>query len=228
METKRLAFDACEVKFDASGKAGVIEGYASVFGGVDSYGDMVMAGAYADTLKNRARPVRMRWNHFGPVIGKWTSMEEDGKGLLVRGEITPGHSVAQDVLASMRHGSVDGLSIGYRIPSGGSAKDGKVRLLKRIDLIEVSVVEDPADLGAKIADVKSAIDECASFKDIENLLREAAGFSRADASGLVARIKALSHGEREANPEHGERGTGNAFDPSRIVSLIQRINIPNL
>jgi hypothetical protein len=45
--------------------------------------------------------------------------------------------------------------------------------------------------------VKSSIDESKSLKDIESLLRDAAGFSRADATALVARIKSLSRGERE-------------------------------
>ena len=98
----------------------------------------------------------------------------------------------------MAHGAVTGLSIGFRIPPGGSEKDGKLRKLKRIDLIEISVVEQPADLGAQIGSVKSYLDEAESLKEIESLLREAAGFTRADACALVSRIKSLAHGERDA------------------------------
>lgn len=194
MEHKQITLDAVEIKFGTDRQ---FTGYASVFGGVDSYGDTIMPGAYADTLKNRSRPIRMRWNHHGPVIGKWTAIEEDAKGLLVTGELTPRHSVAEDVYAGLKHGSLDGLSIGFRIPSGGSHRDGKIRQLKRIDLVEISVVEEPADLGAKIADVKSAIDAAESLKEIESLLRDAAGFTRADACALVSRIKSLTHGDRE-------------------------------
>lgn len=46
-------------------------------------------------------------------------------------------------------------------------------------------------------DTKSLIDEATSIKEIETLLREAGGFSRADATGLVARIKALSQSESD-------------------------------
>lgn len=193
METKLLGLDSVEFKMRGERK---FAGYASVFNGVDSYGDMIMPGAYSETIKNRARPIRMRWNHFGPVIGKWTRIEEDGKGLYVEGELTPGHSVADDVYASMKFGAVDGMSIGYRIPSGGSEKDGKIRRLKRIDLIEISAVEEPADLGAKVSDVKSAIDAAQSLGDLESILREA-GFSKADALGLVARIKMMSRSESD-------------------------------
>lgn len=197
MELKTLAVDSVEFKFDEARK-GFFSGYASKFNGVDSYGDTILPGAYAQTLSNRQRPVLMKWNHFGPVIGKWTKSAEDDHGLYVEGELTPGHSVAEDVYASMKHGAVTGLSIGFRIPSGGSAKEGKLRQLKRIDLIEISVVESPADLGAQIGNVKSFLDEAESLKDIESLLREAAGFTRSDACGLVARIRALAHGERDA------------------------------
>jgi len=197
MELKTLAVEAVEFKFDEARK-GFFSGYASKFNGVDSYGDTILPGAYAQTLSNRQRPVLMKWNHFGPVIGKWTKFAEDDHGLYVEGELTPGHSVAEDVYASMAHGAVTGLSIGFRIPPGGSEKDGKLRKLKRIDLIEISVVEQPADLGAQIGSVKSYLDEAESLKEIESLLREAAGFTRADACALVSRIKSLAHGERDA------------------------------
>ena len=47
-------------------------------------------------------------------------------------------------------------------------------------------------------DVKSALEEAESLKEIESLLRDAGGFSRSDATSLVARIKSMTHGEREA------------------------------
>jgi len=196
LERKALAFDAVQVKF--TGGDGVFAGYASVFNGVDSYGDTILPGAYTATLQNRARPVQMRWNHYGPVIGKWTKLAQDDHGLYVEGELTPGHSVAKDAFASLKHGAVDGLSIGFRIPDGGSEANGVGRTLKQIDLVEISVVEQPADLGARIAGVKAAIDEAESLKEIEALLRDAAGFTRSDACALVSRIKAVARGERDA------------------------------
>lgn len=163
-----------------------------------------MPGAFAQTLQNRSRPIQMRWNHFGPVIGRWTKAAEDDRGLYVEGELTPGHSVAEDVYALMKHGAVNGLSIGFRIPPGGSEKDGKLRKLKRIDLVEISVVEEPADLSARVGDVKSFLDEAESLKEIESLLRDAAGFTRADATALVSRIKSMVRGEREAESNTSE------------------------
>lgn len=198
MELKTLTAESVEFKFDEARK-GFFSGYASVFNGVDSYGDTILPGAYANTLSNRQRPIQMRWNHFGPVIGRWTKAVEDDRGLYVEGELTPDHSVASDVYASMKHGAINGLSIGFRIPSGGSEKDGKLRKLKRIDLVEISVVEEPADLAARVGDVKSAIDEIESMKQAEAFLRDVGGLSWAAAKALASQIKsvALRDGDAE-------------------------------
>ena len=188
-----------ELKFEEEGEKRKFSGYASVFNGVDSYGDTIMPGAYTNTLSNRSRPVQMRWNHFGPVIGKWTKMYEDEKGLYVEGELTPDHSVAEDVYALLKHGAISGLSIGYR-PVIEEEKEEGGRDIYEIDLIEVSVVESPADLEAQVASVKSKINEATTLKEIESLLRDVGGFSRSDATSLVSRVKAISNGERLGKP----------------------------
>jgi uncharacterized protein len=197
LETKLLALDNVSLKMTGEGMA--FAGYASVYGGVDAYGDTIDAKAYDSTINRKAndRPIRMRWNHHGPVIGKWLRIVSDEKGLWVEGELTPGHSVAQDVYASMKHGAVDGMSIGYFPKKVEMLQDGK-RLLKEIELVEISVVEDPADLGAKINDVKSILDECHSIKEIESFLREVGGFSKTDSIALIARLKRMALGEHEA------------------------------
>ena len=201
MEHKLFSLEAAEVKFSAD-KPGFFAGYASKFHGVDAFGDTILPGAYAKTLEGRTRPVQMRWNHRGPVIGKFTTIKEDGVGLYVEGELTPGHSVAEDARASMKHGAVTGLSIGYRIPEGGSEKsEHGGRLLKQIDLVEISVVESPADVNAQISSVKSAIEDSGSLKDIEAILRDAGGFSRADACALVARVKSMQQSDSDAEDD---------------------------
>lgn len=213
MERKTLSLESIEVKFDDE-KRGVFSGYASKFGGVDSYGDTIVPGAYKKTLKKRERPVQLRWNHYGDVIGKWTRIEEDENGLYVEGELTPGHSKASDVYALLKHGAVTGLSIGYRPVQIRELGDGK-RELKEIDLIEISVVESPADNAAHIGDVKSVIDSAESLKEIESILRESGGFSRNDATALVARIKSLAHGDRETETQ-----------TAVIAGLFQQFHLP--
>lgn len=195
MKTKLLQLDSTGIKMDGAGGYR-FSGYASVFNGIDAYGDMIAPGAYAETLADRERPIQLRWNHYGPVIGKWLSIEEDERGLKVDGELTPGHSVAENTAALLRHGAVSGLSIGYRVREYDEREDHT--LLRKIELIEISVVEEPADNAARISDIKSAIYGAESYSEFEAILREAGRFTRADATALVAGIKALSHGERVA------------------------------
>lgn len=214
METKQLALAQTELKFN--GAAFAFSGYASVFGGIDSYGDTIEQGAYKNTLENRERPIRMRWNHYGEVIGKWMTIREDEKGLYVEGELTPGHSKAQDVFASLKHGAIDGLSIGYRVKAFNQL-DNDRRLLKEIDLVEISVVEEPADLSARISEVKTVLEKAESLKEIENLLRDVGGFSRVDAKHLVSKINSLC--QREVEAEKNKQDIENLFKQFGVLPM---------
>ena len=209
IEHKLLGLRPSDVKFDT--EEGIIKGYASVFNGVDSYGDTIAPGAFTKTLLNRERPVQMRWNHFGPVIGKWTILREDEKGLYVEGQLTPNHSTASDVRASLVHGSIDGLSIGFYVED--YEEDKGRRIIRSADLVEISVVEEPADLEARISDVKSAIENATTLRELESVLRDA-GLSRAASMSLVSKMRALVRGDLEA-----ERKT------AEIAEMIQRIRV---
>lgn len=188
MKFKKLDLQKLELKFVGEGMT--FSGYASVFGGVDSYGDTIDPKAYDATLKDRVRPIRMRWNHYGPVIGKWLRMTTDSVGLFVEGELTPGHSTAIDTYASLKHGAIDGLSIGYIAKNAIENPDG-TRLLKEIELIEISIVEEPADINATVSNIKSAIEKANSIREIEATLRDSAGLSRLEACAVVSRIKSV-------------------------------------
>ena len=196
---KLIDLNQIEVKFDDA-RRGFFSGYASVFGGVDSYGDTVMPGAYKSTIEMRKRPVQMRWNHYGDVIGKWLDIRETDKGLWVEGELTPGHSKAEDVYASLKHGAISGLSSGYRPVKSFPNENGGLDL-HETDLVEISVVESPADLSAQIGDIKSAIDDLKTVRDIERFVRES-GYAKEDAVMLVSRIKSIVRGELEQEMKH--------------------------
>ena len=188
MKFKKLDLQKLDLKFVGEGMT--FSGYASVFGGVDSYGDTIDPKAYDATLKDRVRPVRLRWNHYGPVIGKILRLTTDSVGLFVEGELTPGHSTAIDTYASLKHGAIDGLSIGYIAKSAIENPDG-TRLLKEIELIEISIVEEPADINATVSNIKSAIEKANNIREIEATLRDSAGLSRLEACAVVSRIKSV-------------------------------------
>ena len=194
---KSIGLEVAAIKTDEARK-GFFSGYASTFNGVDTYKDKVLPGAFIKSLSNRTRPVQLKWAHYGPVIGKIIKLEEDETGLYMEGELTPGHSVAEDAYASIKHEAVTGLSIGYTVVR--AVQRGDVRELHEINLIEISVVEKPADLAAQIGSVKSALDEVQTLQEIESILRDAGGFSRLEAKAFIAKVKAIGE-PRDAEPQ---------------------------
>lgn len=200
---KSLSLNDCELKFAVSG-AGTFSGYASVFGGVDSYNDTILPGAYKSVIERirsgAARMPKMFVNHrsWELPVGKWVKISEDERGLFMEGELTPGNPQAALVKAALQHETVDGLSIGYSLRSDDVDyidKDGvRIRVIKNIsDLAEVSIVTFPADDAARVNldSVKSALEGIESIKDFEDFLREAGGFSKSLATATASRAKRI-------------------------------------
>ena len=197
---KSVPLTGVELRFDEGNRR--FKGYASTFNGNDSYGDTILPGAYKKILAEGTMP-KMFWGHDWDIpIGKWLSAVEDEKGLLVEGEFTPGNSQAEAVMSAMKHGTVDGLSIGFRLAEGDyeSKKDGG-RIIKNITkLYEISVVNFPADDDARISEVRSEdIDGLKSIRDFESFLRDAGGFSKSVATAIVAKAKKLFADQRESD-----------------------------
>jgi HK97 family phage prohead protease len=200
MFMKTVNFDDCQIKLDDAG--GSFEGYAAVFGGVDSYGDTIVKGAFASSL--RGQKPKMFFNHAGwdLPIGKWVKAKEDDHGLYVVGELTPGNQQADGVRAALKHGTLDGLSIGFYLKKGDYDESETGRTIKKVSkLVEVSVVTFPADSAARVdlASVKSAADSWRQLNECESFLREVGGFSREAAKMILSRAKVLMN-QREADP----------------------------
>lgn len=152
-ETKRA-----ELPLSRTSPAGIIEGYASLFGVADSGGDIVMAGAFARSLAKRgAAGVKMLWQHdAAQPIGVWTSIREDAKGLKVAGRLDLSVARAREALSLLASGAVDGLSIGFRTRRATTDRTNRLRRLQEVDLWEISVVTFPMLNEARVDAVKRA------------------------------------------------------------------------
>jgi HK97 family phage prohead protease len=193
MEHKTLSLSDCDIKLE--GDSGRFVGYASVFGGVDSYKDTIVKGAYEYTLRKNGKPkMFVQHDSAGLPVGKWISAKEDDHGLLVEGEFTPGMVKADEARAALKHGTVDGLSIGYMLGKNDfeDMADGG-RLIKRVSkLVEVSIVTFPADSAARVdlSSVKSEeIEQLETIRDFERFLRDAGGLSKGLTEALVSRAR---------------------------------------
>ncbi|MBK5958702.1 peptidase U35 [Rhodoplanes elegans] len=141
---------------------GTVEGYASLFGEIDQARDMVMPGAFAQTLRTRGlRRIPMLFQHDpAEPIGIWLDLTEDIRGLKARGKLIPDVARAREVLALVREGAVDGLSIGFRTVKGRIDPATRIRKLDVIDLWEISIVTFPLLSGARVRAVKTRAPTC--------------------------------------------------------------------
>jgi HK97 family phage prohead protease len=140
--------------------AGIFEGYASVFGIIDLGRDRVERGAFRETLQRKAlRDIKMLWQHDAKTpLGSWLDIAEDERGLHVRGQLNLSVAKAREVLALMRDGAVDGLSIGFHARKSYKDPRTGVRNLMVVDLTEISVVTFPMLPQARVAHVKTMSD----------------------------------------------------------------------
>ena len=99
---------------------GIIEGYASVFNGVDSYGDTIDPKAFDHVITKGDLPT-MLYGHdsMSVPIGKWTEMSVDDVGLKVRGQLNLNNAKAKEVFDAIKFGSLTGLSISFSCSEKG-------------------------------------------------------------------------------------------------------------
>lgn len=156
---------------------GAFSGYASVFGTVDGQGDRVVPGAFADSLARWRRGglwPPFLWQHdMAEPIGRFDLVVEDGHGLKVEGRLALETWRGGEALSLLRLGALNGLSIGYTARVAGVDGQG-VRLLKAIDLHEISLVTLPANEAARIAWVKALPEPVTTAAIADNLRRATA------------------------------------------------------
>ena len=194
---KTLAFEHTEIKFSGDGTKGEFEGYASVFNNTDSDGDIILPGAFKSVLAGQSRKVAMFFNHktWEIPVGKWEALQEDEKGLFVRGQLTPGHSGASDLKAAMQHGTVEGMSVGFSISKDDYSVGTTGMIIKNISVLrEISVCTFPANELAGVSAMKS-IETIKSVRDAEAWLRDSVGLSRSEAQAFIARVKSADRSE---------------------------------
>lgn len=176
-------------KIKAVNEDGLFSGYGSVFGVVDSYQEVVAAGAFKESLDSRMPS--LLWQHrSGEPIGVYTTVKEDNIGLHVEGKLALKTARGAEAYELLKMGAISGLSIGFVTREDNYDRVTGVRTLKKVDLWEVSLVTFPANDSARVANIKS-IESIKSLADAETYLREAGGLSKREAVAILARIKSL-------------------------------------
>jgi HK97 family phage prohead protease len=180
---------------------GMFSGYGSIFNNKDLGNDVMMEGAFAKSIASKgARGVKLLYQHKADEpIGVFDEIIEDRKGLKVKGRLAMGTQKGKEVYELMKMGAIDGLSIGYRVSPKGAHYDekGKRRMLKEVDLMEISAVTFPMNPRARIQAVKGS---GKSVREWEVILREAGELSRSQSKVAANAVhKALD--QREVDNE---------------------------
>lgn len=186
---------------------GVFEGYASLFDREDLGHDVIAPGAFRESLRNRGvTRIKMLFQHDPTEpIGVWDEIREDARGLYVRGRLMTAVSKAREVLALMRAGALDGLSIGFKAVKARRDAATGVRRIEKVDLWEISVVTFPMLPDARVAAVKSRpfAASAPTEREFERWLTRDAGLTRMEARAV---LRAGFHGLKAL------RDAGRTFD----------------
>lgn len=139
-----------------------IQGYASYFNVIDDHGDIVIPGAFKETIRlikkyNYVLPL-LNEHSSSSIIGKIIKMKEDKKGLWVVAEIYDEEKIKQ-LKNIFKQGIQIGFSIGYnvlktnhydRFHTTYGEISGNNRQLESVLLKEISIVKWPSNSHCRV------------------------------------------------------------------------------
>jgi HK97 family phage prohead protease len=156
MTTNKETGNCFELDIKTIAEDGTFTGYASLFGVTDLGGDSVQPGAFTKSLKSKpaAKVKMLRGHDTSEPIGIWESLVEDSRGLKATGRLILDTVKGRETYSLLKAGALDGLSIGYRTKKEPFDRTKNIRLLKELDLYEVSICTFPMLPSATISRVK--------------------------------------------------------------------------
>ncbi|MGU5759767.1 HK97 family phage prohead protease [Aeromonas hydrophila] len=175
--------------------------YGSKFDVVDQADEVVLKGAFTESLENHERlgtmPIFL-WNHDeDEIIGKWVEAEEDDIGLKLKGKFNLNTEEGKRRYEELKHGDLTGFSIGYWFGQDDIEEVDGVTYLKKVHLHEVSLVVFPCNQEAQVIEVKSKVnkEEDAAVLEVHEVQEEPAKyqplFKRTDVEAFAKRLKRI-------------------------------------
>lgn len=158
-------FQFCDVQFKAYYSKElderVIEGYAST-STPDRYSEVVEPTAFRKTMKNYMKNPVMFFGHewWMKPIGKIVEYAIDDTGLFVKAYIS---KTAEDIWTLIQEKILRSFSIGYNLVKWEDDTETKIRTVKQLELLEISIVNIPANPEALISAASAKGIEIKSF-----------------------------------------------------------------
>jgi len=179
-----------------------VEGYASVYGNIDSYRDIVEKGAFSlDLMENgNERPILWQHNSSQPIgVGVFS---ESDQGLKVSCRL-PKESefVKKEVMPMVKCGAVKGMSIGYSVVTEEYDRVNNINYLKVLKLRETSVCTFPANEMAQITAAKQILESSNNTQSVKNFPM-GSDKDKWDESQAVSDIKEITKSEAFPSSEY--------------------------
>ncbi|MGC5245383.1 HK97 family phage prohead protease [Gordonia sp. DT219] len=219
MKTKQVA--GAGVK--AAGENGTFEGYASVFGVKDSYGDVVEPGAFTKSLdewQSKGRRVPVFYGHRTDdpemCIGHVVEAVEDDHGLKVRCQLDMELPKAAQTHRMLADGRLGEMSFGYVTRDSEQKSDHL--LLKDLELLEVSVVPIGANRATSISNVKGG-GHAGAHESKGNSMDAVQIKSKSDRDAAMVKVDALA-----ARVKDGEADDAGKAELAALVEAVQEFD----
>ncbi len=179
METKNISLEIKQEDLNEEKK--IFIAYASTFGNKDFDGDVILKGAFLSSIKkfkdSKGKVPKLAFQHdTSRLPGKILDLKEDDLGLLMEAQFIDTQE-GRDRLVEVKEGVITDVSIGFNILDSEQGEKlprptffGRTheRIIKEVELFEVSLVSFPANPKAEIISMKSREEK---KRYLENFLR---------------------------------------------------------
>lgn len=229
-----IYYKAVEAQAEVDTTSRKVSGYFASFGNRDTYGDVIMPGAFTKSIKEHGpkskspQKIAYLYQHdLSEPLGVINVLTEDGNGLYFEATIDDTDR-GEQVLKQYASGTLNQHSIGFRyIPSKTKYnEDEDTYYLKEVILLEGSVVtiganENTPFMGMKAADLvtlREALDE-----EAEDLLRALTADDQLKVRQIITKYIALLEEQpaRPLPPVKEPQGLPVTTDWSKIIKAIQ-------
>ena len=158
--------------FKATDEAqGVFEALVAVFNNVDRVGDMILPGAFEDTLaawQEKGAPIPViyshEWDNLDAHIGEVLEAKEVEEGLWVKAQVDLEEEFAKRVFKKMQRGTLRQFSFAYDVIESAQVDRGEkenpryINELRKLDLLEVGPCLVGMNPDTQLLDLKNAPD----------------------------------------------------------------------
>ncbi|MCJ8298923.1 MAG: HK97 family phage prohead protease [Pseudomonadales bacterium] len=140
---------------DIDDSQGIVKGLGSVFGNVDSDGDIMMKGAFTKSIQENSHRIKYLYQHrLDKPVGKMEELFEDSTGLNFVAKLALKTRLGKDVFEMIKAGVLTENSVGFQTIKQNYNKVEKVNRITEVKLYEISAVTVAANPLAFIEEAK--------------------------------------------------------------------------